>query len=129
MARFADYDAQRLFMALSRITLRCIAVKNISCGRPDTYLQDQMSWDRWRFTRLGGRYDRVTACPGIDKLHDSRSDLDKNKLQYTYVLRCFICSTMASPPISVILPRLHFDASPTKAVMLEPMKGKQWEAG
>ncbi|MDI5677450.1 TonB-dependent receptor, partial [Salmonella enterica subsp. enterica serovar Anatum] len=29
------------------------------------YLQDQMSWDRWRFT-LGGRYDRVSVS-NIDK--------------------------------------------------------------
>lgn len=36
MARFRRLTLSTLFMALSRITLRCIAVKNISCGRPDT---------------------------------------------------------------------------------------------
>ena len=40
------------------------------------YLQDQMSWDRWRIT-LGGRYDQVSVS-NIDKIKDTRSDLDKN---------------------------------------------------
>ncbi|MGS9097326.1 TonB-dependent receptor domain-containing protein, partial [Salmonella enterica subsp. enterica serovar Infantis] len=43
------------------------------------YLQDQMSWDRWRF-KLGGRYDRVSVS-NIYKLHDSRNDLDKKNIR------------------------------------------------
>ena len=39
------------------------------------HLQDQMSWDRWRIT-LGGRYDQVSVS-NIDKIKDTRSDLDK----------------------------------------------------
>ncbi len=72
-----------------------------------------MSWDRWRFT-LGGRYDRVSVS-NIDKLHDSRSDLDKNNVSTRAALLYLFDNGVA--PISVILPRLRRPASPTKTAM------------
>lgn len=74
------------------------------------YLQDQMSWDRWRIT-LGGRYDQVSVS-NIDKINDTRSDLDKTTS--ALVPRCSICSITVLRRTSVTPPRSHRPALPTK---------------
>lgn len=110
---FPPIDAFNPFMALSRITLRCIAVKNISCGRPDTIYRIRCHGIagalRWAVVTIG------SACLTSTNfmIHAAISI----KTTSAPVLRCFICSTMASPPISVILPRLRRPASPTKTAM------------
>lgn len=110
---FPPIDAFNPFMALNRTTLRCIAVNNISCGRPDTIYRIRCHGIagalRWAVVTIG------SACLTSTNfmIHAAISI----KTTSAPVPRCFICSTMASPPISVILPRLRRPASPTKTAM------------
>lgn len=67
------------------------------------YLQDRMSWDRFRIT-LGGRYDQVSIS-NIDKQNGTRSDLDK--ITSAVALLCFICSITALRRTSAIPPPLR----------------------
>lgn len=90
------------------------------------YLQDQMSWDRWRFT-LGGRYDRVSVS-NIDKLHDSRSDLDKNNVS-TRAALLYLFDNGVAPYLSYSTAFTPTSFADENGNVLEPMKGKQWEAG
>ncbi|MBJ7223459.1 MULTISPECIES: ferrioxamine B receptor FoxA [unclassified Brenneria] len=90
------------------------------------YIQDQMSWERWRFT-LGGRYDRVKVT-NIDKSTGTRSELDENNLSSRAALLYLFDSGFA--------PYVSYSTAftPTSFVgedgnVLEPMKGKQWETG
>lgn len=87
--------------------------ENISCGRPDTIYRIRCHGIagalRWAVVTIG------SACLTSTNfmIHAAISI----KTTSVPVLRCFICSTMASPPISVILPRLRRPASPTKTAM------------
>jgi outer membrane receptor protein involved in Fe transport len=59
-----------------------------------------MSWERWRLT-LGGRYDQVSVS-NIDKLNQTRSDLDKNNFSsraaLLYLFDNGFARTSATPP-------------------------------
>lgn len=85
-----------------------------------------MSWDRWRFT-LGGRYDRVSVS-NIDKLHDSRSDLDKNNVS-TRAALLYLFDNGVAPYLSYSTAFTPTSFADENGNVLEPMKGKQWEAG
>ncbi|MCV9878247.1 ferrioxamine B receptor FoxA [Brenneria izbisi] len=90
------------------------------------YVQDQMTWERWRLT-LGGRHDQVKVI-NIDKRSGSRSELDKDNFSSRAALLYLFDSGFA--------PYVSYSTAftPTSFVgedgnVLEPMKGKQWEAG
>ena len=90
------------------------------------YLQDQMSWDRWRFT-LGGRYDQVSVS-NIDKLNQTRSDLDKNNFS-TRAALLYLFDNGFAPYISYSTAFTPTSFADENGNVLDPMKGKQWEAG
>ncbi|MCG8707661.1 TonB-dependent siderophore receptor [Brenneria sp. 4F2] len=90
------------------------------------YLQDQMSWQRWRLT-LGGRHDRVKIV-NVSKNSGSRSELDKTNFSSRAAL-LYLFDNGFAPYMSystAFTPTSFVDASGN---ILEPMKGKQWEAG
>ncbi|QPF28710.1 ferrioxamine B receptor FoxA [Klebsiella sp. BDA134-6] len=90
------------------------------------YLQDQMSWERWRFT-LGGRYDQVSVS-NIDKLNQTRSDLDKNNFS-TRAALLYLFDNGFAPYISYSTAFTPTSFADENGNVLDPMKGKQWEAG
>ncbi|CAH5753351.1 Ferrichrome-iron receptor [Klebsiella oxytoca] len=90
------------------------------------YLQDQMSWERWRFT-LGGRYDQVSVS-NIDKLNQTRSDLDKNNFSSRAAL-LYLFDNGFAPYISYSTAFTPTSFADENGNVLDPMKGKQWEAG
>lgn len=90
------------------------------------YLQDQMSWERWRLT-LGGRYDQVSVS-NIDKLNQTRSDLDKNNFS-TRAALLYLFDNGFAPYISYSTAFTPTSFAHENGNVLDPMKGKQWEAG
>lgn len=90
------------------------------------YLQDQMSWDRWRIT-LGGRYDQVSIS-NIDKQNGTRSDLDKSNFSSRAAL-LYLFDNGVAPYISYSTAFTPTSFADENGNLLEPMKGKQWEAG
>ena len=90
------------------------------------YLQDQMSWDRWRIT-LGGRYDQVSVL-NIDKINDTRSELDKNNFS-TRAALLYLFDNGFAPYVSYSTAFTPTSFADENGNLLEPMKGKQWEAG
>ncbi|MGK3371241.1 ferrioxamine B receptor FoxA [Citrobacter youngae] len=90
------------------------------------YLQDQMSWDRFRIT-LGGRYDQVSIS-NIDKQNGTRSDLDKNNFSSRAAL-LYLFDNGVAPYISYSTAFTPTSFADENGNLLEPMKGKQWEAG
>lgn len=90
------------------------------------YLQDQMSWDRWRIT-LGGRYDQVSVS-NIDKIKDTRSDLDKNNFS-TRAALLYLFDNGFAPYVSYSTAFTPTSFADENDNLLDPMKGKQWEAG
>lgn len=90
------------------------------------YVQDQMSIDRWRLT-LGGRYDQVSVS-NIEKLSDTRSDLDKDNFSSRAALMYLFDSGIA-PYVSYSTAFTPTSFADNSGNILEPMKGKQWEAG
>lgn len=90
------------------------------------YLQDQMSWDRWRIT-LGGRYDQVSVS-NIDKINDIRSDLDKNNFS-TRAALLYLFDNGFAPYVSYSTAFTPTSFADENGNLLDPMKGKQWEAG
>ncbi|MFC3396841.1 ferrioxamine B receptor FoxA [Brenneria rubrifaciens] len=90
------------------------------------YLQDQMSWDRWRFT-LGGREDRVKVT-NISKNGGSRSELDKDNFSSRAALLYLFDSGFA-PYVSYSTAFTPTSFVGEDGKVLEPMEGKQWEAG
>lgn len=90
------------------------------------YLQDQMSWERWRFT-LVGRYDQVSVS-NIDKLNQTRSDLDKNNFS-TRAALLYLFDNGFAPYISYSTAFTPTSFADENGNVLDPMKGKQWEAG
>ena len=90
------------------------------------YLQDQMSWDRWRIT-LGGRYDQVSVS-NIDKIKNTRSDLDKNNFS-TRAALLYLFDNGFAPYVSYSTAFTPTSFADENGNLLDPMKGKQWEAG
>ncbi|HAT7537998.1 TPA: ferrioxamine B receptor FoxA [Citrobacter freundii] len=90
------------------------------------YLQDLMSWDRWRIT-LGGRYDQVSVS-NIDKIKDTRSDLDKNNFS-TRAALLYLFDNGFAPYVSYSTAFTPTSFADENGNLLDPMKGKQWEAG
>ncbi|MBJ9836968.1 ferrioxamine B receptor FoxA [Citrobacter freundii] len=90
------------------------------------YLQDQMSWDRWRIT-LGGRYDQVSVS-NIDKIKDTRSDLNKNNFS-TRAALLYLFDNGFAPYVSYSTAFTPTSFADENGNLLDPMKGKQWEAG
>ncbi|EOY2723439.1 ferrioxamine B receptor FoxA [Citrobacter freundii] len=90
------------------------------------YLQDQMSWDRWRI-KLGGRYDQVSVS-NIDKIKDTRSDLDKNNFS-TRAALLYLFDNGFAPYVSYSTAFTPTSFADENGNLLDPMKGKQWEAG
>ena len=90
------------------------------------YLQDQMSWDRWRIT-LGGRYDQVSVS-NIDKIKDTRSDLDKNNFS-TRAALLYLFDNGFAPYVSYSTAFTPTSCADENGNLLDPRKGKQWEAG
>ena len=90
------------------------------------YLQDQMSWDRWRIT-LGGRYDQVSVS-NIDKIKNTRSDLDKNNFS-TRAALLYLFDNGFAPYMSYSTAFTPTSFADENGNLLDPMKGKQWEAG
>lgn len=90
------------------------------------YLHDQMSWDRWRIT-LGGRYDQVSVS-NIDKIKDTRSDLDKNNFS-TRAALLYLFDNGFAPYVSYSTAFTPTSFADENGNLLDPMKGKQWEAG
>lgn len=90
------------------------------------YLQDQMSWDRFRIT-LGGCYDQVSIS-NIDKQNGTRSDLDKNNFSSRAAL-LYLFDNGVAPYISYSTAFTPTSFADENGNLLEPMKGKQWEAG
>lgn len=90
------------------------------------YLQDQMSWGRWRIT-LGGRYDQVSVS-NIDKIKDTRSDLDKNNFS-TRAALLYLFDNGFAPYVSYSTAFTPTSFADENGNLLDPMKGKQWEAG
>ncbi|MGV2688739.1 ferrioxamine B receptor FoxA [Citrobacter braakii] len=90
------------------------------------YLQDQMSWDRWRIT-IGGRYDQVSVS-NIDKINDTRSDLDKNNFS-TRAALLYLFDNGFAPYVSYSTAFTPTSFADENGNLLDPMKGKQWEAG
>ena len=90
------------------------------------YLQDQMSWDRFRIT-LGGRYDQVSIS-NIDKQNGTRSDLDKNNFS-TRAALLYLFDNGFAPYVSYSTAFTPTSFADENGNLLDPMKGKQWEAG
>lgn len=90
------------------------------------YVQDQMAYDRWRFT-LGGRYDQVSVT-NIERINSTRSDLDKNNFSSRAAL-LYLFDSGVAPYISYSTAFTPTSFADNSGNVLEPMKGKQWEAG
>lgn len=90
------------------------------------YAQDQLSWDRWRLT-LGGRYDRVNVT-NVNKLDGTRDTIDQGNFSSRAAL-LYLFDNGFAPYVSystAFTPTSFVDA---EGNILDPMKGKQWEAG
>ncbi|KAA8995354.1 TonB-dependent siderophore receptor [Affinibrenneria salicis] len=90
------------------------------------YLQDQMTWDRWRFT-LGGRYDQVRIA-NIDQDSGRRSALKKNHISSRAAL-LYLFDQGFAPYVSYSTAFTPTSFVDTNGDILEPMQGKQLEAG
>ncbi|WP_131651677.1 ferrioxamine B receptor FoxA [Enterobacter hormaechei] len=90
------------------------------------YLQDQMSIDRWRLT-LGGRYDQVSVS-NVDNFNHTRSDLDKNNFSSRAAL-LYLFDNGVAPYVSYSTAFTPTSFADEQGNILDPMKGKQWEAG
>jgi iron complex outermembrane receptor protein len=90
------------------------------------YLQDQMSLDRWRLT-LGGRHDRVKIT-NVNKINDTRDTLDQDHFSSRAALMYLFDSGFA-PYVSYSTAFTPTSFTDEYGKILQPMKGKQWEAG
>ncbi len=90
------------------------------------YLQDQMSLDRWRLT-LGGRYDQVSVS-NIDTLNHTRGNLDKDNISSRAAL-LYLFDSGVAPYVSYSTAFTPTSFTDAQGNILDPMKGKQWEAG
>jgi len=90
------------------------------------YAQNQLSWDRWRLT-LGGRYDQVTIT-NVNKLNGISDELDQGNFSSRAAL-LYLFDNGFAPYVSystAFTPTSFVDGN---GKILDPMKGKQWEAG
>ncbi|MEQ4453837.1 TonB-dependent siderophore receptor [Kosakonia sp. YIM B13605] len=90
------------------------------------YAQDQMSLDRWRLT-LGGRHDQVKIT-NVNKITDTSDTLDKNHFSSRAALMYLFDSGFA-PYVSYSTAFTPTSFTDEYGKILQPMKGKQWEAG
>ncbi|MCL6743846.1 TonB-dependent siderophore receptor [Kosakonia sp. R1.Fl] len=90
------------------------------------YAQDQMSLDRWRLT-LGGRHDQVKIT-NVNKINDTSDTLDKNHFSSRAALMYLFDSGFA-PYVSYSTAFTPTSFTDEYGKILQPMKGKQWEAG
>lgn len=90
------------------------------------YLQDQMSLDRWRLT-LGGRHDQVKIT-NVNKINDTRDTLDQDHFSSRAALMYLFDSGFA-PYVSYSTAFTPTSFTDEYGKILQPMKGKQWEAG
>ena len=90
------------------------------------YVQDQMSLNKWRLT-LGGRHDQVKVT-NVNKLNDTSDTLDQGHYSSRAAL-LYLFDNGIAPYVSystAFTPTIFTDEN---GKILEPMKGKQWEAG
>ncbi|KDE37002.1 ferrioxamine B receptor [Kosakonia radicincitans UMEnt01/12] len=90
------------------------------------YLQDQMSLDRWRLT-LGGRHDQVKIT-NINKINDTRDTLDQDHFSSRAALM-YLFDNGFAPYVSYSTAFTPTSFTDEYGKILQPMKGKQWEAG
>ncbi|SEK53148.1 iron complex outermembrane recepter protein [Kosakonia sacchari] len=90
------------------------------------YLQDQMSLDRWRLT-LGGRHDQVKIT-NVNKINDTRDTLDQDHFSSRAALMYLFDSGFA-PYVSYSTAFTPTSFTDEYGKILQPMKGRQWEAG
>ena len=90
------------------------------------YAQDQLSWDRWRLT-LGGRYDWVTVTH-VDKLNGSRTTLNEGNFSSRAAL-LYLFDNGFAPYVSYSTAYTPTSFVNESGKILDPMEGKQWEAG
>ncbi|MDP9566457.1 UNVERIFIED_ORG: iron complex outermembrane receptor protein [Kosakonia oryzae] len=90
------------------------------------YLQDQMSLDRWRLT-LGGRHDQVKIT-NVNKINDTRDTLDQDHFSSRAALM-YLFDNGFAPYVSYSTAFTPTSFTDEYGKILQPMKGKQWEAG
>ncbi|NCF06936.1 ferrioxamine B receptor FoxA [Kosakonia sp. H7A] len=90
------------------------------------YLQDQMSFDRWRLT-LGGRHDQVKIT-NVNKINDTRDTLDQDHFSSRAALM-YLFDNGFAPYVSYSTAFTPTSFTDEYGKILQPMKGKQWEAG
>ncbi len=90
------------------------------------YVQDQMSLDRWRLT-LGGRHDQVKIT-NVNKISNTSDTLDQNHFSSRAALMYLFDSGFA-PYVSYSTAFTPTSFTDEYGKILQPMKGKQWEAG
>lgn len=90
------------------------------------YAQDQLSWDRWRLT-LGGRYDWVNVT-NVNKLDGTSDAIDKGNFSSRAAL-LYLFDNGFAPYVSYSTAFTPTSFVDENGKILDPMKGKQWEAG
>ncbi|MGK9175923.1 ferrioxamine B receptor FoxA [Yokenella regensburgei] len=90
------------------------------------YVQDQMSLDNWRLT-LGGRHDQVKVT-NVNKLNDTSDTLDKGHFSSRAAL-LYLFDNGFAPYVSYSTAFTPTSFTDEFGKILQPMKGKQWEAG
>lgn len=90
------------------------------------YIQDQMSLNKWRLT-LGGRHDQVKVT-NVNKLNDTSDTLDQGHYSSRAAL-LYLFDNGIAPYVSYSTAFTPTSFTDENGKILEPMKGKQWEAG
>ena len=90
------------------------------------YVQDQMSLNKWRLT-LGGRHDQVKVT-NVNKLNDTSDTLDQGHYSSRAAL-LYLFDNGFAPYVSYSTAFTPTSFTDENGKILEPMKGKQWEAG
>ena len=91
-----------------------------------SYIQDQMSLTKWRLT-LGGRHDQVKVT-NVNKLNDTSDTLDQGHYSSRAAL-LYLFDNGIAPYVSYSTAFTPTSFTDENGKILEPMKGKQWEAG
>lgn len=90
------------------------------------YVQDQMSLNKWRLT-LGGRHDQVKVT-NVNQLNDTSDTLDQGHYSSRAAL-LYLFDNGFAPYVSYSTAFTPTSFTDENGKILEPMKGKQWEAG
>ena len=90
------------------------------------YVQDQMSLNKWRLT-LGGRHDQVKVT-NVNKLNDTSDTLDQGHYSSRAAL-LYLFDNGIAPYVSYSTAFTPTSFTDEYGKILQPMKGKQWEAG